>query len=235
MIDLHSHIAFNVDDGASSLQESINMIKEAKQAGFTDILLTPHYLENYYDVPTEEIENKLEIIKKEIKNKEIDVELYIGREIYITPNISEKIINKEISTLNNSKYVLVEMPMESRILYLEHELQTLIEAGLIPILAHPERYKIIQKDIKYLEELSEMGVLFQINYGSILGEYGKLPKKTVKKILKKGIVDFIGSDCHREGTLYTKIQVAIKKISKLISEEKLMEITELNARKMLEK
>lgn len=234
MIDLHCHIIFDVDDGSASLEESMQMLKEAEKAGFTDVVLTSHYLENYYEVSTEEIIEKMKALENEISNRNMNIRLHIGREIYITPDINKAIINGEISTLNNSRYVLVEMPMSNRILYLEHELQQLMNNGFIPILAHPERYKIVQKDFDYLDDLKRMGVLFQINYGSILGKYGAPAKKTVKKMLKKGMVDFVGSDCHTEGSLYTYIDKAMKKISKLVSSKELKQITELNAREILE-
>ena len=235
MVDLHSHIIYDVDDGANSIQESIAMLKEAEKAGFTDVFLTSHYLENYYEVPTKELQEKKEILEQEMQNQNIHINIYVGREIYITPDISQKILSGEVSTLNNSKYVLVEIPMNNRILYLEHELSNIIENGLVPILAHPERYGVVQRDFNYLTELKNMGVLFQINYGSILGVYGSNAKKVVKKMLKNDMVDFIGTDCHRPNSLYEDVELAIKKISKLIPKNKLYEITEINAKNILNK
>ena len=89
------------------------------------------------------------------------------------------------------------------------------EHHYIPILAHPERYSVIQKNFNLLLELKDMGVLFQSNYGSILGMYGLGAKLTFKKMLKNNLVDLLGSDVHRPNSIYPKIPKSIEKISKL--------------------
>ena len=141
--------------------------------------------------------------------------------------------DKKASTINNSKYVLFELPMNSKPFNAKETVYRLIENGYTPVIAHPERYSYVQDDIQYVKELADMGALFQSNYGSIIGLYGKRPEKTVKKLLKEDLINFLGSDVHRTNQIYPKIPKIIKKLNKIISEEKIEELTEINPQKVL--
>jgi len=231
MIDFHSHILPNIDDGAKSLEQTLNIIKEAKDVGFSQIISTSHYLEGYYESDVEERKELLQKINSYIQ----EIQIHLGSEIYITNNIPELIQENKASTINNTKYVLFELPMNSKPFNAKEIVYRLIEKGYVPIIAHPERYSYVQEDIEYVEELAEMGTLFQSNYGSIIGLYGKKEKKTVKKLLKNNFVHFLGSDVHRQDKIYPKIPKVMKKLSKIISHEKIKELTQENAQKVLNK
>lgn len=220
MVDLHSHIIPKIDDGSQSIETSILMLQEAKKAGFTDIFLTPHYIENYYDLDIQTRKEKFEELQKIAKEKNIDINLYLGSEIFINPEIDVLYSKKAILTLNNSRYMLIEIPMNDTILYLDDVIENLTYMGIVPILAHPERYEYVQNDISVCERLIDKGVLFQMNFGSIIGVYGKDVKKTAIKLLKNNYIHFLGSDVHRKESIYTKIESAKKKIIKIIGKEK---------------
>lgn len=234
MIDFHSHIIPNIDDGSTSMKDTINMINEARQAGFTEIISTSHYIQKYYDLDCFEREKILDIIKKKVsEKKEINIKLYLGSEIYFTPEIIELVKNKKASTINNTRYLLFELPMNTKPLFVKEMVYKLMQNGYIPIIAHPERYSYVQENIRYIEELAGMGVLFQSNYGSIIGIYGNSAKKTLKKLLKNNLISFLGSDVHRTGQIYPKIPKALKKLRKILSAEELEKLTTLNAQKVL--
>ena len=234
MIDFHSHIIPNIDDGSTSMKDTINMINEARQAGFTEIISTSHYIQKYYDLDCFEREKILYIIKKKVsEKKEINIKLYLGSEIYFTPEIIELVKNKKASTINNTRYLLFELPMNTKPLFVKEMVYELMQNGYIPIIAHPERYSYVQENIRYIEELAGMGVLFQSNYGSIIGMYGNSAKKTLKKLLKNNLISFLGSDVHRTGQIYPKIPKALKKLRKILSIEELEKLTILNAQKVL--
>ncbi len=234
MIDFHSHIIPNIDDGSTSMKDTINMINEARQAGFTEIISTSHYIQKYYDLDCFEREKILDIIKKKVsEKKEINIKLYLGSEIYFTPEIIELVKNKKASTINNTRYLLFELPMNTKPLFVKEMVYKLMQNGYIPIIAHPERYSYVQENIRYIEELAGMGVLFQSNYGSIIGMYGNSAKKTLKKLLKNNLISFLGSDVHRTGQIYPKIPKALKKLRKILSAEELEKLTTLNAQKVL--
>ena len=239
MIDFHSHILPNIDDGSTNMQESIKLIKEAEQVGFTGIVSTSHYLENYFECGEKERKKLLNDLEDKIEsNKAVNVskkiQLYLGSEIYVTQNMIELLKEGKASSINGTKYVLFELPMNSKPLFVKEIVYKLIENGYKPVIAHPERYSYVKEDITYVEELKKMGALFQANYGSVIGMYGIEAKKTIKKLLKKDLISFLGSDVHRAGQIYPKIPKILKKLEKWTSTEKLEELTTLNAKKVLE-
>lgn len=230
MIDFHSHILPGIDDGSKNLEQSIAMVNEAKKVGFTKIISTSHYMENYYECNEKNRKELLEQVQKNVNG----IELCLGNEIYITNNIIELLQNGQASSINGTKYVLFEFPLiTTRPMNDKEVIYRLVENGYIPIIAHPERYPFIQENPDYLFELEEMGALFQANYGSIIGMYGLKAKKTLKILLKNNLISFFGSDVHRPEQVYNKMPKIIKKLKKIISNEEIEEFTEINPEKVL--
>lgn len=258
MIDFHSHILPNIDDGSSSMEESVKLIKEAAQAGFTGIISTSHYLQNYYECDEAERTGLLAELAEQVKMADVKSsggigkekssdddtssfaeysrmpKLYLGNEIYITTDIVDLLKEGKASTINGTNYVLFELPMNSKPLFAKEVVYKLIENGYKPIIAHPERYSYVKEDIEFVRELKSMGALFQSNYGSVIGMYGGSAKKTLKKLLKEDLISFLGSDVHAVGQIYPKVPKILRKLEKWISPEKLQELTTLNAEKVLE-
>lgn len=234
MIDFHSHIVYGVDDGSETLENSIEILKHAEKAGFHSVILTPHYMKNYYEISADEIQEKINILRRKCEEENIDINLYQANEIYITNSIAD-LLNKDIaSTINCSKYVLFELPMNEEPINLIEVIYKLIENNKIPIIAHPERYSFVQKDPNKLLELMEHGVLFQANYGSIVGQYGKDVQKTVKLLIKNNFISFLGTDVHKSGTIYTKMDEVYEELEEIISEDMIEDLTENNAYLVLE-
>lgn len=239
MIDFHSHILPNIDDGSRSMEESINLIREATEAGFAGIISTSHYLQDYYECDEQERIKLLEDIDDEASKLSNNIgmqmpKLYLGSEIYITTDMINLLEEKKASTINNTKYVLFELPMNSRPLFVKDVVYKLIEDGYRPIIAHPERYSYVKEDIGFVKELKNMGALFQSNYGSIIGMYGNSAKKTVKKLLKENLISFLGSDVHKTGQIYPKIPKILKKLNRWIPSDMVQNLTTFNAQKVLE-
>ena len=234
MIDIHSHIIPNVDDGARSVEETFNILKEAQEAGFTDVILTSHFLLNYYETNAQELIFWKEKLQEVLKKQGTKINLHSGMEIYITNQMEELLENKKILTLANSRYMLIELPLATNVKYFDYVVYYLEAKGIKPIIAHPERYKCVQKDPDIVEEYIEKGCLIQCNYGSIVNLYGREAEKTIKTLLKKNQVHFLGSDVHRENGTYLIILDAIKKIRKKIGKNKINEITTINPKKILQ-
>ena len=234
MIDFHTHIIPNIDDGSRSIDETIKLIKEAEAAGFDELILTSHYIENYYETDVPERDIWVNAISDNLRSRGIETSIYLGNEIYITDNIMELLKNGKASTINNGCYVLFEMPFTEEPMNLYNVIYSMQENKLIPILAHPERYKFIQKEPEIVYELIEKGVLMQSNYGSILGEYGQKTQFIVRKFLENNMVHFLGSDVHRPNTIYPKIPDALKEIESIIGSEKLEKLTTINPKKVLD-
>lgn len=219
MIDIHSHILNGVDDGSESLSCSIEILSKAEEAGFTDIILTPHFIENYYENTKSSTRPKITKMKKELYNENIIVQLHGGNEIYLSENTPDLIKNGKISTLANSKYVLFEVPFSNKMLNLAPIVAEIKSNGYIPVIAHPERYAYIQENPNEITEILNMGVFLQCNYGSVVGQYGRAAKRTVEILLENHLVHFMGSDTHKHGFVYENISSIISRMEELTKDK----------------
>lgn len=227
MTDIHSHLIFNVDDGSRSITESIELLKRMKDVGFDNVIITPHFISNTEYSSSNKLKlRRLEEIKEELKNNNIDINVYLGNEIYINRNIDELIQDGEIYPLNNSNYLLIEFPMHNMVNNFEDILYELRCKGYEVIIAHPERYTYFQEDPSLIRPLVEDGYLFQCNYASILGFYGHGSEKLMKYMLKNGYVHYFGTDIHRLEKTYTldNFEKIKKKIIKITGEDYFDEI-----------
>ena len=228
MIDIHSHILPNIDDGSRSIEETFNLIKEAKNVGFDAIVSTSHYMEGYYETNVPEREVWVNAIYENLQAKNIDVNLYLGNEIYMTENIIKLLEERKASTINDTSYVLFELPLNIEPMNLYDVIYEMQQYKLVPILAHPERYTFVQKEPELVYDLVEKGLLMQANYGSIIGQYGKKAEMIVRKFFEGNLIHLLGSDVHRQNTIYPKIPQALSEINALIGEKKLEELTTIN-------
>lgn len=151
----------------------------------------------------------------------------------MTLDLDESISRKLTATLNNSKYILFELPMHTNVLFVDSVIDKLKSIGLIPILAHPERYYYFHKNFKEYEKLLEKGVLFQGNFGSIVGRYGNDVKKVFLKLLKRDMLHFLATDCHRPNSIYINMPSILIELRKKISEDKLEILTKINPGKVI--
>ena len=210
MVDIHSHILAGIDDGSKDIEMTISMLKKAEKSGTTDIIATPHFMRGRFEVEYNEILKKVEELKEISRENNIDINIYTGQEIYYNKNILEYYKNNMIGTINNTKYMLIELNM------LEFDIDEVINTiyelqirGITPIIAHPERYKPFIKKPSMINTFIKEGMLFQVNAGSITGAFGKDVKKTATKYLENNIYSFIGSDAHRDIGRDTDIKEAL--------------------------
>jgi len=195
MIDIHAHIIPFIDDGSSSIEQSLAMIDEAIKQGITDIICTPHYRKNIFMTNVCEIEEKYQMIKNRTKDKAI--RLFLGQEIHCS-KINEvlEMINKgTLITLNNSKYILLEFSYTNKIDISEVAYVTSLK-GYIPIIAHIERYRYL--DLETVKEIKNNGGLIQVNASSLMGKEGAKQRKFVFTLFRERLVDFVASDIHEK-------------------------------------
>lgn len=210
MVDIHSHIINGIDDGSKSIEMTINMLKKSEESGTTDIIATPHFMRGRFEVEYKEVIEKVEELKKIVKENNIDINIYAGQEVYYSKNLLEYYNDKIIGTINNTKYMLIELPMlEFNIDEVINTIYELQIRGIVPIIAHPERYKQFIKKPSMINSLIKEGMLFQMNTGSIVGDFGKDVKKTAAKYLEHNVYSFIGSDAHRDRGRDTDISEAL--------------------------
>jgi protein-tyrosine phosphatase len=233
MIDIHSHLIFDVDDGSRSLEESINILSMMYEAGVTDMIITPHYIiDSKYMSSKEDNEDKLKQIKEELTKRNINMNLSLGNEIFIDNKIFEYLKDNKVSTLNNTKYILVELPMSGIYEGYQDILYSLVHKGYKVILAHPERYISFQKDFNKVYEVLELGVLLQSNYGSILGDYGLGSKRMIKRLMKEKLITYFSSDIHRLRSS-NFIARAKDKMRRYYTDEEIEDLTNFNMKELI--
>lgn len=213
LLDIHTHILPNIDDGSPNIETSIEMIKESIDTGVTDIFVTPHHMRGRYIENIDDIKNKFALLKEEVKKQNLKVNLYLGEEIYIShlENASKLLDQKELLTLNGSKAVLIEFSLSNKPEDFEEIVYNLVCSGYKPIVAHAERYNWITFDeIKFLKN---EGALIQVNSDSLLGKNATFKEKMLaRKLYKKHMVDYIASDMH--SFRRTSLAIAMKKFRK---------------------
>lgn len=211
MIDIHSHIISGIDDGSKNTEMTIKMLEMAEESGTTDIVATPHFMRGRFEVTYKEVIDEVENLKKLTKENSININIYSGQEVYYSRNILEYYNQGMIGTINNTRYMLIEFPMLE--FNIEEAINILYELqirGIVPIIAHPERYKQFIKNPSQINLLIKEGMLFQVNAGSINGDFGRDVKKTAIKYLNNNIYSFIGSDAHRDKGRNTDIKNVIE-------------------------
>ncbi|GAB6168234.1 exopolysaccharide biosynthesis protein [Clostridium carnis] len=215
MVDIHSHLIWDIDDGSKSKEMTLNMLKIAVESGTKKIVSTPHYIPGHYETTYEEVKEKIEKVKVLAKENNLDIEIYQGQEVYYTSNILENYENGYIGTINNSRYMLIEFNMKN--FSISEVLENLYELklkGIVPVIAHPERYHIFIKKNILVNKFIEEGFLFQLNTGSITGDFGSEVKKTAEIFIKNKIYNFIGSDAHRDEKRTTDMTKGLEIIKK---------------------
>lgn len=218
MTDIHLHLLYGIDDGTSSIEESVEIIKRMASIGYKSLIITPHYInDSMYSSSKEENIKILHSLQEELNRLNINVNLYLGNEVFISSTLVEDINSNRVSTLNNTKYILLELPLSDQIINLDDILYNIKQSGYIPIIAHPERYKYFKKNYKLVKALKEDGIFFQCNYASIGGHYGKRARKLFIKLLKDKYVNFLSTDIHKITNTYVldnfdKLEAKIIKI-----------------------
>lgn len=216
MIDFHSHILHGVDDGAKDEDMTVDMLKLAKKSGTTGIVATPHFFRGRFQVPYEEIKKEVAKLKILAKEKDIDIEIYCGQEVYYNSRILESFKYGDIATIENSRYMLIEFNLrEFSVDEVINDIYELQLKGIVPIIAHPERYKKFIEAPELINKFIKEGFLFQLNAGSIVGDFGRDVKKTAELFTKHKIYSVIGSDGHRSQVRTTDMTLGIKTIEKI--------------------
>ena len=196
MIDIHSHIVPGIDDGADTIETSLRMLKIAEDDGIKTIFATPHYYRGRFETDQNEVKGLIDELNIRAREQNINIEILQGHEVYLDREILNLYREDKIKTLNNSRYLLIELPFDRLPDYALDMIYELRLLGVVPVIAHPERYMYFIKKPWEINKFIDEGCLFQLNGGSITGLFGKEIQKTSETFLKHGIISFIGSDAH---------------------------------------
>lgn len=218
MIDVHSHLIPNIDDGSKSLEMTLKMIDIYKSQGVDKIIATPHFYPSYFENSSKIIKKEVEGLNNLLKEKNIDFTILPGSEVYATKDTLLDLKEGKIQTLNDSRYILMEFDYRR---FPEYGFDLIYEIHLLGyrvVVAHPERYYYVINDITFINKFIEEGCLLQINTSSLTGVFGKDVKKTALRIAENGSFNLLATDAHTENQRGPFIEEAITIVNKLKKE-----------------
>jgi protein-tyrosine phosphatase len=198
-VDMHSHLLPGIDDGAVDLEDSIQLILHLKELGYQKFITTPHIFWDMYRNTPEIIADKLAILKEELTNRGIEAEIEAAAEYYCDEHFEKQIEDQKLLTFGNKKYVLFEISFAAENVNLGRAIFNMRLAGYTPVLAHPERYDFWHRDFSRYESMLDKDVLLQLNINSLTGQYGPDTKRISERLIDRGMISFIGTDCHHMG------------------------------------
>ena len=199
MVDLHCHIIPYIDDGARNIGIAYAMAKYAYKSGVDTIVATPHCnlrdtRKNYYD---REYIQMFALFKAFLKQRGLEIEILPGSEVFAhADNIRYLVENEKLATINHSRYLLVEFPFHQNEYLISETLAAIARRGLVPIVAHPERYDCVQANPALVGRWFEQGHVIQVNKGSLLGRLGRGAYECATQFLEDGLAHVIASDAH---------------------------------------
>lgn len=231
-IDVHCHILPQLDDGSSSMAQTIEMLRIAQSEGIEEIIVTPHYKSGHRNASPETINRAIDNVMEMAAKGGINIQLYPGNEIYYFSGVDEVLDKGEVNTLNNTDRVLIEFSPGEAYSYIKNAVDTLMGIELVPVIAHAERYECLVAKPVLVSELVNMGAEIQVNASSIAGDVGKIIRKFTHRLLDEELVCYVGTDAHSTGNRAPTVARALDIIYKKCSEEYAEAITYGNAREL---
>lgn len=235
LIDIHSHILPNMDDGAPSWEISLKMCQKASEDGIKTIIATPHTLNGIYENNPQDIEEKVKILNQKLKENNIPLQVLPGSEVHLRDDIIEKIKKKEILTLNKNNYILLEFPTTQVPLQIEEILFRIQIMGITPILSHVERNLEFQRKPDLLANLIQKGALAQLTAASMCGAFGPITKKFSQELLANDLIYCLASDAHSNSETGRNpiLSKAVSEASKIIGQKPALDLVQTNPQKII--
>ena len=235
-IDLHCHILPDVDDGADSYIEACELIGQAVESGTSILVATPHVNNRHQskgNISKSFILKKFKELKYIIEENGIKASVFLGSELLAGEEITDMHNNDEIITINGSRYILTEFSFDEHFEKIMSYCRKLLSLGYIPLIAHPERYKVFSDSYDRIFDLLKMGCRFQINKGSPLGRYGEAAQKISVRMLNDNVVHIISSDCHSPSSRNSDMSEIYEWLLGKYPLDKITEWTHDNAKRIL--
>lgn len=198
-VDMHSHLLPGLDDGAETLEQSLDLLRGLRELGYHKLVLTPHVMGDFYRNTPEGIRNSLAVLRQAAAQAGLgDVQLECAAEYYLDESFAARLeSNEELLSFGGAqRLVLVETSYINEPFNLTETVFRLKAAGYQPVLAHPERYTYLYGRFDDLVKIREEGVLLQVNLNSLIGYYSAGAKRVAEKLIDAGLVDLLGTDAH---------------------------------------
>lgn len=239
MIDIHSHIVFDVDDGPSTIEESLALIGESYRQGVRTIVSTSHRRKGMFETPEDKIFANFSQVKEAAEAKYEGLKILYGGELYYSSDILEKLERGQVPKMNNTRFALIEFSMTTPWKEIHEAVNKVLMLGVTPIIAHIERYNALENQEDRVRELINMGCYTQINSVHVLkprlfGDKNRVFKKRARYFLEKNLVHIVASDMHNLGPRPPYMDQARDILTRDFGDRRAFDLFEGNAKTLLE-
>ena len=195
-VDIHSHLLPALDDCVGTFQDAEHIVRNFIELGYRRIITTPHVMSDAYRNTPEGIRGRLDELKTYLQSKGIDIPVSAAAEYYLDESLFRMVETNEPLLTFGEKYLLFETNFITEPFNLKEFIFLATTKGYKLVLAHPERYLYLQNNLQKVEDLLDRGVLMQMNISSITGYYSKPVQQMAFKLIDRGMIHWLGSDCH---------------------------------------
>ena len=235
MTDIHNHILFAIDDGSPHIETSVEMCRDAYENGYNTVVVTPHFTDyNHIDEFLDQRDYKVEKLRETLEKENIPLKILCGAELFLSDSVL-KAGNLDDLAINNSRYMLCEFPLgpfniKRGLLWIDE----LTDRGYTPILAHPERYYEIHRNLNVIDELLDRDVVFQVNIDSLIGKNGSTAQELSIDLVCRGFADLVGTDAHDLKHRHTRAKERIRELPYEIDHDVFMKCVTTNPQKVID-
>ncbi len=234
MVDMHCHILPGIDDGADHMDRTIKMLEIAESEGIEFIIATPHYKAFRRSASPETILKLTERVQRISDEEGFAISIFPGNEIYYFEGVDRLLEKGHVLSLNQTNRALVEFSPTDTFQYIRNGLDSIANAGYVPVLAHVERYEALVRNSAYVEELRQMDTEIQINADSVTGRLGHEVQRFLLHLLDEQLVDYVGTDAHNTDSRAPAFQNCYQQLSRRLDGAYLEDIFYNNAMALIE-
>jgi tyrosine-protein phosphatase YwqE len=195
--DMHSHFVPGVDDGAQTMEDSLQLLQRMQALGYKKCITTPHIKMDIYPNSEDTLRRVFDQLQEEKARAGIGIEVELGAEYYLDDTLLERLQNRDLLCFGQQKYVLIEFSFTTPPVFDEEVFKRALDKGYVPILAHFERYLYFHGRPEMAEKYRNLGVNIQMNLLSLTGHYGQEIRKQAERMVDDCLFDFVGTDAHR--------------------------------------
>lgn len=224
-VDLHNHLLPGVDDGLTSMEETLFCLRQYADWGIKRVICTPHVSQDYHPNTNDQLQQAVQDVEQAVTEANLPIQIALAAEYLLDETFYEYLERGTLLSFGQQRYVLFETGWVSAPYQLEQSVVLIQLKGYRPVLAHPERYHYYQTEPHHLMTLKEKGCLFQLNLMSLVGQYGKKAQQLAFKLLQTKHINFIGSDLHRPAQLATLESVFTPATIELLEQQPLLNST----------
>lgn len=229
MIEIHSHMIYGIDDGCKDIEESLFLLTQAQQQGIDVVVCTPHYMINgRYHVPLREWLARFKHLQEAVQTAGLSIRLALGNEIMIHRDLCQAVEHREVIGLNDTDYLLIEFPFHHYQDWYDEILLDLTTMGKRIIIAHPERYRYVQKDVNFCLRWLDCGYYLQCNQDSLWNQNSQV----IKTMLDHEFISFMSSDAHHRQRPF-RLADAYRFLEQYVGQKQAERLCQFNAQQML--